>query len=179
MDTVIHIPTGEHGMIRVFDLDMHPEQARFLREPGALAQVLGIDEINLDQIEVFPVTDLEDLGVVGYLNEGCGVPADKLAADRERLMALTGHVLLIRSRAFGGAETRLTPANQISFIGAYGEDHDQRVGPPIQSDSAKLYSAPSPSPRAGRSKSRRIGASLFTVVILLLLVLLRALVKWP
>lgn len=179
MDTALHIPAGERGIIRVFDLDMRAEQARFLREPGALAQVLGIEEINLDQVEIFPITDLEDLGLVGYLNEGCAVPADQLAADREHLMALTGHVLLIRSRAFGGEETRLTPAEQISFIGAYGEDQTQWTGAPIQTDSPKPYSAPRQSPRAGRAKARRIGASLFTVVMLLLLILLRAVANWP
>ena len=74
MDPVIHIPAGERGLIRVFDLDMRPEQIKFLREPGALAQVLGIEDLNLDQVEIFPITDLEDLGLVGYLTEGSGVP---------------------------------------------------------------------------------------------------------
>ncbi|AZV76768.1 hypothetical protein EBB79_01895 [Parasedimentitalea marina] len=178
MDPTMHIPAGERDMIRVFDLGMRPEQARFLREPEALAQVLGIDEINLDQVEIFPLTDLEDLGLVGYLNEGCGIAADQLAPDHARLMGLTGHVLLIRSRAFGGEETRLTPARQITFIGAYGEDQTQWTGAPIQTDSAKLYSAPRLSPREGRAKARRIGASLFAVVMLLMVALLSKLVGW-
>ena len=179
MEPVVHIPNGERGLIRVFDLDMRPEQARFLREPGALPQVLGIEDLNLDQVEIFPVSDLEELGLVGYLNEGCGVPIDLLTADRERLMGLTGHIMLIRSRAFGGEETRLTPASQITFIGAYGEDQTQWTGAPILTDSAKPYSAPRLSPRANRAKARRIGASIFTVVMLLLLVLLSKLVGWP
>ncbi|WP_240931903.1 hypothetical protein [Parasedimentitalea denitrificans] len=166
-------------MIRVFNLDMRPEQARFLREPGALPQVLGIEDINLDQVEIFPISDLEDLGLVGYLTEGCAVPADHITADRERLMELTGHVMLIRSRAFGGEETRLTPAEQITFIGAYGEDQTHWTGAQIQADSAKPYSAPRLSPRANRAKARRIGASIFAVVMLLLLALLSKLVGWP
>ena len=179
MDKVLHIPSGERGVIRVFALDMRPEQAQFLREPDALAQVLGIDEINLDQVEIFPLIDLEDLGLVGYLNQGCGVPIDLLTTDRERLMGLSGHVMLVRSRAFGGADVRLTPAKQISFIGAYGEDQTQWTGAPILTDSAKPYSAPRLSPRASRNRARRIGASIFTVVMLLFLVLLSALVNWP
>lgn len=180
MDTVLHILAGEHGVVRVFDLDMRPEQARFLREPGALAQVLGVEEIDLDHIEIFPLSDLEDLGLEGYLNQGCGVPADQLAADHDRLMALNGHVLLIRSRAFGGEEIRLTPAKQLTLIGAYGERLTQwSSSTPLQADSAKPYSAPRLSPRAGRAKARRIGAALFTVIMLLILILLRALVGWP
>lgn len=179
MDTVIHIPAGERGIIRVFDLDMPPEQARFLREPGALAQVLGVDEINLDHVEIFPLRDLEDLGLVGYLNEGCGVAADQLAPDRERLMSLSGHVLLIRSRAFDGVEVRLTPATPLTLIGTYSEYLTQKTGSPIQTKSARPYSAPRLSPRAGRAKARRIGATLFTVIMLALLIILRVLVKWP
>ena len=172
MDPVIHIPAGERGLIRVFDLDMRPEQIKFLREPGALAQVLGIEDLNLDQVEIFPITDLEDLGLVGYLTEGSGVPVERLADDRERLAELSGHVMLIRSRAFGGEETHLTPAAQITFIGAYGEERTQWTGPAIQTESAEPYSAPHLSPRDNRAKARRIGASLFTVVMLLLLALL-------
>ncbi|PCJ06882.1 MAG: hypothetical protein COB16_12485 [Rhodobacteraceae bacterium] len=179
MDSVIHIPAGERGIIRVFDLDMRPEQSRFLREPGALAQVLGVDEINLDHVEIFPLSDLEDLGLVGYLNEGCGVPADQLAPDREGLMALSGHVLLIRSRAFDGEEVRLTPATPLTLIGTYREYLTQKTGAPIQTKSARLYTAPRLSPRAGRAKARRIGAGLFTVIMLALLIILRVLVKWP
>ena len=178
MDTVVHIPKGERGMIRVFGLDMRPEQARFLREPAALPQVLGIEDINLDQVEIFPISDLEDLGLVGYLTEGCGIPTDQLTNDRDLLTGLSGHVMLIRSRAFGGEETRLTPAVQITFIGAYGEDQTQWTGAPIKTDSAKPYSAPRLSPRKGRAKARRIGASLFTVVMLLLLALLSKLAGW-
>ena len=59
MTGVIHIPEGERGHIRVFNLDMRPEQVRFLREPGALAQILGIDDIDLDQKNV------NDLAIFG------------------------------------------------------------------------------------------------------------------
>ncbi|NRB16820.1 MAG: hypothetical protein HRU33_04370 [Rhodobacteraceae bacterium] len=179
MDAVLHIPAGERGLIRVFALDMPPEQTRFLREPGALAQVLGVEEINLDQVEIFPISDLEELGLAGYLTQGCAVPADQLRGDHARLSSLSGHVLLIRSRAFGGVETYLTPARQITLIGAYGEDQTQWAGTSLHSDSAKPYSASHLSPRANRSKARRIGASIFAVVMLLLLILLSTLVGWP
>lgn len=169
MGVVQHIPAGERGVIRVFDLDMRPEQARFLREPGALAQVLGIEDIDLDHVEIFPISDLEELGLVGYLTEGCGVPADQITGDGETLQALTGHVLLVRSHAFGGQETHLTPATPITLIGAYGEQRPQWTGTPIQTESAKPYTAPRLPPRAGRSKARRIGASLFAVIMTLII----------
>lgn len=168
----VHIPAGERGVIRVFDLDMRPEQARFLREPGALAQVLGIDDLDLNHVEIFPVSDLEDLGMTGYLSEGCGVPAPQLAADRATLDALEGHVLLLRSRAFAGAETRLTPAEQIHLIGTYGEQQTNWTAEPMTTASARPYSAPRTPPRIARSQARRIGASLFAVVMALIFLIL-------
>ncbi|OIQ36000.1 MAG: hypothetical protein BM558_14390 [Roseobacter sp. MedPE-SW] len=166
MQGVIEIPAGERGVIRVFDLDMVPEQARFLREPGALAQVLGIDEINLDHVEIFPVSDLEELGLAGYLTQGCGIPEADVAPDLEALKNLSGHVLLLRSRAFDGAATRLTPASQISLLASYGEQQITWSAPPQASPaSSKLYTGPKLSPRAARHASRRIGAALFAVVM--------------
>lgn len=170
MQGVIDIPKGERGVIRVFDLDMRPEQARFLREPGALAQVLGIEEIDLDHVEIFPISDLEDLGLAGYLTQGCGIPEAEVAPDRDRLNAMEGHVLLLRSRAFGGQAERLTPASQITPIASYGETAIKWTAPPMaESESSKPYSAPRLSPRQARSAARRIGASLFAVVMCLIL----------
>ncbi|WP_323779599.1 hypothetical protein [Leisingera sp.] len=167
MEGVIHIPAGERGVIRLFRLDMRPEQAAFLKEPGALAQVLGVAALDPDQVEIFPVSDLEDIGLAGYLTDGCGVPRAQVEEDRGMLDALEGHVLLIRSRAFDGAETRLTPAGQISLIGTYGERQTNWNAPPVTAESAKPYSAPKLPPRQARRQARRIGAVLFAVVMLL------------
>ncbi|ATG38354.1 hypothetical protein [Phaeobacter piscinae] len=167
------IAAGEQRMIHVFDLDMRPEQARFLREPGALAQVLGIDEIDLDHVEIFPVSDLEDLGLVGYLRDGCGIPKEQLASDAQKLAAIEGYVLLLRSRALRGEATRLTPASQIRHIGDYSEVGADWASVPSNPDdapeSAKPYSASRPSPREARSRARRIGATIFVIVMALIL----------
>ena len=114
---VIEIPAGEHGKLRLFRLDMRPEQFAFLRnEPGALAQILGVSTLEMGQADLFDVADLEELGLVGYLTEGCGLAPEDLAADHDMLMALTGPMLALRSRAFGGDAVRLTPASQISLV---------------------------------------------------------------
>ena len=176
MEGVIHIPAGERGVIRLFALDMRPEQAAFLKEPGALAQVLGIETLDMDQAEVFPVSDLEDIGLTGYLTEGCGVPRVQVEEDREMLRGLEGHVLLIRSRAFDGKEVRLTPAEQIVLKGTYGERRNNWSAAPASAESAKPYSAPKLSPRQARAQARRIGATLFTVVMTLIALLIWALV---
>ncbi|MFT6456824.1 MAG: hypothetical protein ACJARR_000169 [Pseudophaeobacter arcticus] len=177
MQGVIEIPAEERGVIRVFDLDMVPEQARFLREPGALAQVLGIDEIDLDHVEIFPVSDLEELGLVGYLIQGCGIAETAITPDRDRLAAVQGHVLLLRSRAFGGAARRLTPSSQIRYIASYGErpiNWSATSQPPPES--SKLYTGGKVAPRDARNAARRIGAALFAGVMILVALTLYLLV---
>ena len=84
----LDISAGERGVIRLFALDMRPEEAKFLREPGAADQILGVTGLDPEQIDVFPVSDLEDLGLYGYLSEGCGVSEDQL--DRAKLESVDG-----------------------------------------------------------------------------------------
>ena len=172
MEGVIHIPSGEHGAIRLFRLDMRPEQAAFLKDPKALAQVLGIDTLDMEQVDIFPVSDLQEIGLAGYLTEGMGVPEDQIAADHERLADLEGHVMVIRSRAFGGREMRLTPADQIQLVATYGTPGTEWTAPPIKTESAKPYSAPKLPPRKARAEARGIGATLFAVVMGLIFLVL-------
>jgi hypothetical protein len=177
MQGVIDIPQSERGVIRVFDLDMPPEQARFLTEPGALAQVLGIEDIDLDHVEIFPVSDLEELGLAGYLIQGCGIPEEDVAPDRAVLAAISGHVMLLRSKAFGGAAMRLTPARQITLVASYGEKSINWSAPAMaETDSSRLYSGAKTPPRVARAQARRIGASLFAVVMCLFALILYAVV---
>ncbi len=168
MAGTITIAAGERGVIRVFALDMRSEQVKFLSEPEALEQVLGIDDMNRDQVEIFAIADLEELGLAGYLIEGCGLLPDEIAPHVNMFQALDGHVLLIRSRAFGGHETRLNPAHQIRLIATLNELGTDWSSDPLKSDSAKPYSAPKQSPRAARARARRIGFTLFAVMMALI-----------
>lgn len=166
MSDPMHIREGEARVIRLFGLNMRAEQARFLQEPGAAEQVLGVAGLEPDQVEVFPVSDLEDVGLYGYLTEGCGVPADQL--DKSVLDATQGWVLLIRSKAFGGKAATLSPEEGVELIGVFTEDGTDWRSTPIQTESAKPYSAPRPSPRQARAEARRIGFTLFVIVMSLI-----------
>ncbi len=44
------LSAGERGVIRLFALDMRPEEAKFLHEPGAADQVLGVSGLDPEQI---------------------------------------------------------------------------------------------------------------------------------
>ncbi|GAA6200090.1 hypothetical protein [Aquicoccus sp. SU-CL01552] len=175
-DDALIVPEGEHGRIRVFALDMRPEQAAFLREPGAVDQVLGLAGLDPAQIDVIRIADLEDLGLAGYLTEGCGLPEAQIAPDREMLAALEGHVIVLRSRAFGGQAAVIAPEPEVRLVATYDEPDSDWSAQPLRSDSALPYSAPRQSPRATRDRARRIGGSLFAVVMVLIALLVWAVV---
>ena len=157
------IAPHEHGVLRLFALDMRPQEAKFLREPGAVDQVLGVQGLDPAQIDIFPVSDLEDLGLFGYLSEGCGVSEDQL--DRNMLQAIDGWVMVLRSAAFQGRSATLSPDPRLRLIGLFTEEATNWTGGPIETDSAKPFSAPQ-SPKGG-GRQHRVGSALIALLILL------------
>lgn len=174
----IAIPAGEHDKIRLFQLEMRPEQLAFLRdEPGALAQVLGVDTLDMAQVDLFDVADLEDLGLHGYLSDGCGIATTDLVADQDMLDLLKGPAMVLRSRAFGGQETRLTPSAQFTLVATYSEASAKWSAAPMISDSAKPQTPQTkPSPRQTRAEARRLGFIFFVVVMSVFILILAALI---
>lgn len=175
MSTAIEIPKGTRDAVLVFSLKMPAEQVRFLNEePGAIEQVLGIPDTaalaERDQVEVFDVSDLEDLGLLGYLGEGLGVKEADLSQYGMALDNLTGPVLVLRARAFGGAHATLTPADTVQLVAYLGETKTDWTAPPLTTESAKPRL--SQAPRAARNRARRIGATLFAIVMGLLFLLI-------
>jgi hypothetical protein len=174
MSAPVTIPAGEIGVLRLFALDMPREQVRFLRdEPGAIDDVLGTAGLNPEDVEIFPVSDLDDLGLPGYLHEGHAVPEDQIAPTRARLDAQTGFVMVLHSRAFGGRATTLTPARSLIPLGTYSATPtDWTARPQPAPASARPHSGPPASPRANRARARTIGASIFAVVMAVVALLL-------
>ncbi|WP_299642255.1 hypothetical protein [uncultured Ruegeria sp.] len=158
------ISPKEHGVLRLFALDMRPEEAKFLREPGAAGQVLGVDGLDPSHIDVFPVSDLEDLGLYGYLTEGCGVSADQL--DRNALSSVEGWVMVLRSAAFNGHPATLNPDPRLRLIGLFTEEATNWTGGTIETESAKPFSAPQ-TVTAGDAP-RRVGSAMMVLVALLI-----------
>ncbi|MHA6263338.1 hypothetical protein ACXYMO_09060 [Arenibacterium sp. CAU 1754] len=176
MIAALTVSAREHGIVRLFHLNTSPEQARFLQqENAAVADILGLDQVDPDYAEVFALSDLEELGLPGYLIEGCGIPADVIAADRERLGALTGWVLVLFSKAFGGRDVRLTPAEGVDLVAQYSETPTDWTATPIKTESAKPGSGPTRiAPRQARADARRIGGTIFAVFMLIIAVILLA-----
>ncbi|MEO9781585.1 MAG: hypothetical protein ABJH07_02875 [Sedimentitalea sp.] len=159
------LPENETGVLRLFSLNMPPEQVKFLREPGALDDVLGVTGVDIDHVEIFPVSDLDELGLPGYLNQGHAIPADQIDPV---LADTTGNVLIVHSRALGGRAATLKPAATLVPLGTYSATPTNWTSQPEATpESAKRRSGSPQSPRAARTGARRIGGGIFLAVMLL------------
>ncbi|MEL6452239.1 MAG: hypothetical protein AAFQ19_13355 [Pseudomonadota bacterium] len=172
MSARIDIPANERGIIRVFSLSMDASAARALKEqPEALAAALGTGEGALDaeQVEVFPVSDLEGIGLSGYLAAGNAVPEDQLAPDRVKLDKLGGWVLILYSRAFADRATTLAPAPALTLIGTYGAARtDWTATERVTADSAKPYSAPPETVEKKKPSDAAMSGRIATLVLIVL-----------
>lgn len=148
MNSPIEVAVGEQHVLRVFTLEMTRAQIDHLcallipeayavdsesetkpasypdpdSDPGPIAGLFGLAEIDTDYVEIFDVRDLADIGLSAYLIEGNGVAATQIAADRARLDGLRGFVVIVYSAAFGGKPATLRPMAALSLIGVYTEE---------------------------------------------------------
>jgi hypothetical protein len=168
MSTSIAIPAGERGVIRVFALSMTDPEAKALRDDtDAQSTVLGA-EVDPECVEIFPVSDLEEIGLPGYLAVGNGVPAEQLARDRRKLEQLGGWVLILFSKALRDRATTLVPNAALTLIGTYNEAQtDWSATQTLTSEAAKPRAAPS-EPVKKRPSDAAMSGRIATVVLILL-----------
>ena len=84
MSDTFQVTKNETGLIRLFAVDLPPEEIDGLRE-AELARALGVDALDVDQIDLFSADDLKGLGLVVYMTEGLGIAEAELDGDRARL----------------------------------------------------------------------------------------------
>lgn len=162
------VKANEQGLVRVFALSVPPEELALLTEENRvdwLAQTLGLARLN-PSATLFRIEDLEDLGLIGYLIQGQGVPPTNLADDRTKLAALDGWVAVLPSSAFPTAGAALTLSPEATLIGTYAEHGvDWSADTPITTSSAASYSAPPAKPPMSEA---RISGMVATAVLLFL-----------
>jgi hypothetical protein len=168
MTETLTIPPGERGTIRVFAIDLPPEEAQaFAADPTAVPRALGAPDLDPGHVDVFPLARIAALGLPAFLAEGHGIPADALAADAAKLGALEGYIAVIGANAFGPAARTLTVRPPLRLVGTYRENIPQVSFNPLPAGSATgVVSGPAakPVPTPG-------GSSLTRILTILLLVL--------
>ncbi len=165
----MHISASERGLVRLFSVDLPPEEMTAFRhedERGSpLLQALGCTSLDMDHVEMFDVADLEELGLTGYMTEGLGIGVDDVREDAARLTNLKGWVLMLRSAAFEGREQRLQPKAPLQWIGTYAEDGAPVHFEPLPDAGAKG------APVVGQTEAAAKPPSPYLTVLLALLLL--------
>ncbi len=176
------VPKGEYGKLRVFALSLSDDAAQALHDNDDIKsaddlhpqeRALGTGFVDANHVEVFRVSDLDTLGLVGYLRDGIDANEAEIARDAAKLAAVDGWVMLVYSMAFGGAEATLSPIPELTLIGTYTQEQADRAPIPLESDAAAPYTgAPTASPPI--PPNGRAGGSLVVVG----LAVLAALILW-
>lgn len=169
MSTRIDISTTERGVTRVFAVNL-PWQDAQASTPGAL---LNIPDLPENAAQLFPVSDLADLGLTGYLIDGMGLPPAQIMADKAKLSALEGHVLVLNTNALQGRAITLMPNADLTLIGTYVDTPPAPDFTPLTSKSATGALAGPSGPAAPRKGvSAWLIAALALVAVLILMILL-------
>lgn len=179
----ITVKPGERGLVRVFSLSMEPAVAKTLRAneprktegaPGPIEAALGASGLDTEFVDVFPVSDVSEIGLNRYLEEGHGIAPAQLDPDRKKLAALDGWVLLVHSSAFGGTGATLNPAPELTLIGTYAEPGvDWSEQTRLTSAASRETAAPARKPRSEAAMSGRVA-----LVALLVMFVLTGIVIW-
>lgn len=174
----VNIPVGEQGTTRVFSLSATPAQARALKaSEQAQATILGVEDVNMDGIELFALDDLGDLGLVGYLREGSDAREEDLKRDGAKLSALEGWVMLVHSLAFAGNGASFLPDPALTLIGTYGQTPATRAEIALPSEAAKPYSGGSDPAIETQTNGRGTGTLVIAGLVAVCLVILWAVLR--
>ncbi len=168
----ISLAAGERGVVRVFALSLSEAEAEALREAG-VGHLFGGVAVDAGGLEIFPVSDLEDVGLWGLLQDGHGVAQDQLEQDRAKLAALDGWVIVATSQAFPAGPANVTLAPEITLIGTYWEPKVDWTDTVTLQSAAATEAAPAKKRPSDAAMSGRIA-----MLALLVLFALTAVVVW-
>lgn len=177
MSDRITVREGDCGLVWVFAVDLDgPELEAFKKRNGSwgVPEALGVEYLDPDHVEVFPVGDLEGVGLAGYLEDGMGVPANQIADMRAELDARRGTVMVLSSKAFRGKATTLTPRAPLRLVASFSEDRPPVSFEPLPSGSATGSGSDRSAAQSqpSRGKSNILGPALVIAALVIGLALL-------
>jgi len=157
----MNITATEHGVVRLFAV----EGAQGF-DHAALCAALGISNLDPVQVDIIAISDLDELGLEGYLTLGMGIPAIDVEAMRPQIAALTGTVALIRSAAFKNQAVILTPQAPLRWIASFGETALDTTAKPMKTASAQgTLSSRAPASKPSNTKVLMWILAVFALIV--------------
>ncbi|KQI71589.1 hypothetical protein AN191_11400 [Loktanella sp. 5RATIMAR09] len=159
MSETFQVSATEHGVIRIFMVNLTADEAARFAEnpdgatPAPINRALGVDALDHAFVELVALKNLDGVGLAGYLVEGLGVAEADVAPYRSRLNGMSGHVLIVSSKAFGGRAATIGPVAPLKWIGTYTEEGASVKFEPLPSKGAEGNVA-SPTTKAPKSDAR-------------------------
>ena len=148
MSTHMNITATERGVVRLFAI----ETAQTFTHSD-LAKALNVDTLDEKHADIITIDDLDELGLEDYLALGMGIAADEIEAMRPQISVLKNDVGLVRSSAFMGQATTLTPTAPLRWIATFGEVPIDTSVTPIKTASATGILT-GPPPKTGPSNNK-------------------------
>ncbi len=171
MSDKITVKAGDRGLVWVFAVDLDGDALKaFTRQNGSwrVQEALGVETLDPEHVDIFPVKDLAGVGLAGYLEDGLGVPEAQLADTRSMLDATTGTVMVLTSKAFGGAAQTFTPRAPLRLLASFSEDRPPVAFEPLPSEAATgSVGGPGPGPDLPEQRNR-MGSLLLLVALVLI-----------
>jgi len=143
-----------------------------------LQTALGAKGLMEDQTEVFKPSDLDQLGVAGYLEQGCGVAPADIDPLRPQLAAIKDAAVVVFSSAFGGVDQKLTITAPLRHIATFEEEKDAINFEKLPSQSAKMQNNPPEEKPAKKPVSDAAMSGRVATVVLLFIFVFTALFIW-
>jgi hypothetical protein len=159
----IEVPASETGVVRLFAVDLPPDEiedfADSEREGWPLISALGLFDLNPSYVEIFPVKQLDEMGLANYLSEAYNIDPADLREDRTVLNNIRGHVALISSQAFRGKAQKLRLHHPLRWLGTWSEPRPELDLARIKTEAAKGTTGdvgPAPQPAFRMSRKLRL-----------------------
>ena len=171
MTTRLDIPAHEAHVVRVFDV----VETTPLDDKDVMAALGAEADLRTAEIELFDISDLGDMPLSTYLAEGHGIADAELRDLRGQLDALSGRVLILPSRAFGGAAMTLRVGAALRLVARLGEDVPRAQFDTLPAEGARgSGKTPAGRPQPGMRRAALALVALLIAVAAVVLVLLVA-----
>ncbi|MCF2871191.1 hypothetical protein L0664_08940 [Octadecabacter sp. G9-8] len=177
------VTAQEHGLIRVYSLDVPSTDIEIFTvdgrigadDPWPLLDALGATHLDGDHIEAFDIADLAGIGLAEYLSTGHGVSEADLAPYLELLGAVSGPVVLVFSRAFGGIAQTLTPERPLGNVATFRQDNAPVTFEPLPDESAR--GPVDDTPPKKQPSDAAMGGRVATIALLVMAALVWVMIK--